>query len=164
MGYLFLHGLDSSSRGHKGRYFKEHFPFMLTPDFQGDLKERMAQLYRIVAGDDQLVLVGSSFGGLMATIFGLQNPERVRRLILLAPALNYHDVTGYGVLPLSTETHVYIGDRDVVTPIADVQPLVCAIFCNYSFHRLGDDHMLAKTFLSIKWEELIGGPSLDSGQ
>ena len=66
MTIVFIHGLDSSSRGSKALWFKEHFPVMLVPDFTGSLEERMDTLIHKVAGSENLVLVGSSFGGLMA--------------------------------------------------------------------------------------------------
>ena len=63
---LFLHGLDSSVQGTKGRWFARHYPEVLLRNYDGDLKTRLDQLEHQVAGRDQLILVGSSFGGLMA--------------------------------------------------------------------------------------------------
>ena len=93
MKAVFLHGLDSSSKGTKARWFKERFPGMLIPDFSGPLEDRMRTLSEVLAGQKGLVIVGSSFGGLMAAVFVLYNESRVKRLILLRlfmfmPALN----------------------------------------------------------------------------
>ena len=89
MKKIFLHGLDSSSKGTKARWFKKHFPGMVIPDFTGSLNDRMKTLSETLAGQNDLVIVGSSFGGLMATMYTQQNQALVKKLILLAPALNF---------------------------------------------------------------------------
>ena len=88
---IFLHGLESSSQGIKGRYFKDKFPGMLVPNFSGSLKERMEKLYDILSSESEITLVGSSYGGLMASIFTLENSSKVKRLVLLAPAINLNE-------------------------------------------------------------------------
>ena len=86
---LFLHGLDSSGSGTKGTFFSTRYPDMLRPDFEGTLEERMIQLSRILGDSTDLIVVGSSFGGLMGACLAIDLPDRVQRLILLAPALNF---------------------------------------------------------------------------
>ena len=85
---FFLHGLESSSKGTKGRWFAEHFPEMIIPDFSGDLSSRLQSLETVCGDVQNLILVGSSFGGLMATIFAMEHEAQCSRLVLLAPALN----------------------------------------------------------------------------
>src|SRR5512137_2210165 len=92
---IFIHGLESNNQGTKAVYFRENFPGMLTPNFPGPLDERMAKLYAILSGESDILLVGSSFGGLMASIFAMENEPSVRRLILLAPAINLMEFTAY---------------------------------------------------------------------
>ncbi|MHA1885609.1 MAG: YqiA/YcfP family alpha/beta fold hydrolase, partial [Promethearchaeota archaeon] len=93
---IFIHGLESSGHGFKGRLLKELIPQILTPDFEPFdpnvlmydlLPKRMDQLNRILNSKNSLVLIGSSFGGLMASLFVFQNPKRVEKMILLAPLL-----------------------------------------------------------------------------
>lgn len=60
---IFLHGLESSSRGAKGSFLRELFPEMVIPDFTGSLAQRMQTLNTILAGHKGIKLVGSSFGG-----------------------------------------------------------------------------------------------------
>ncbi|MCL1979475.1 MAG: alpha/beta fold hydrolase, partial [Proteobacteria bacterium] len=84
---LFLHGLDSSTRGTKALWFRAHFPQVEMRDYHGELTDRLAQLEEQTAQAGQLILVGSSFGGLMAACFAARHPDRCGRLILLAPAL-----------------------------------------------------------------------------
>lgn len=49
---------------------------------------QIADLERIrrILGDQKLILIGSSFGGLLATFYAAEFPERVETLILVAPA------------------------------------------------------------------------------
>jgi len=52
------------------------------------LGAQVADLERIrrILGDEQLVLMGHSFGGLIAALYAIEFPERVRGLVLVAPA------------------------------------------------------------------------------
>ena len=88
----------------------------------------MSRLHEILTGCGDLVMVGSSFGGLMATIYAMENGPSVRRMILLAPALNFDEF-----IPLA---------RDV--------------FRRLHFHAVDDDHLLGRTFVAIDWLGLLG--------
>lgn len=152
---IFLHGLESNNRGTKAVYFREHFPGMLTPNFEGSLRNRMEQLNRLLATEKDITLVGSSFGGLMAAIFALENSQRVQKLILLAPALNLLLLTNYRLKKIATPTYIYHGDKDNVIPLGAVEKIGGAIFTQCTFHKVDDDHFLHKTFQTIPWELLL---------
>ncbi|WP_028584179.1 alpha/beta hydrolase [Desulfogranum mediterraneum] len=151
---FFLHGLDSSSQGTKGRWFSRHFPEMRIPDFSGSLEERLEQLARLCGPDDQALLVGSSFGGLMATIHAQRNPGACSRLILLAPALNF-EAYQPPPSPIQVPTLVIIGQDDVVTPPELVLPLVRQSFAAPEISLVADDHMLHTTFPELDWPSLL---------
>ena len=55
---------------------------MIIGDFRGPLKARMDKLDNLLANKTSLVLVGSSFGGVMGAVFAGKYPTRVKRLIL----------------------------------------------------------------------------------
>jgi len=151
---LFLHGLDSSGFGTKGRYFAEHFPEMLRPDFKGSLTERMTQLKRIADDLQDLVIVGSSFGGLMGACLCLDYPDKVKRLIMLAPALNFEEFQ----IPdekIQTETLLVIGSSDVVTPPDIVIPAAQATFSYLKVDLVEDDHLLHNYFYEMDWQKLL---------
>lgn len=151
---IFLHGLDSSGRGTKGTYFSTRYPDMLRPDFDGTLQQRMTQLYRLLGEDDRFIAVGSSFGGLMGTLLAVEQPDRVQRLILLAPALNFHEFQ----VPdrkIETETVLVIGKDDVVTPPNIVVPAAEATFAHLQARIVDDDHLLHRTYMSLEWESLL---------
>src|SRR4030043_1666889 len=146
---IFIHGLESNNQGTKAVYFREKFPGMLTPNFPGPLDERMAKLRDILLGQRHVIMVGSSFGGLMASIFAMENEPGVRRLILLAPAINLMEFTPYCERKILMPVHIYHGRQDEVIPIGDVQRVASQVFSNLTFHAIDDDHYLQKTFDKI---------------
>ncbi len=154
MTRLFLHGLDSSGFGTKGKYFAEQFPDMLRPDFGGSLAERMARLRSITSDFTDLVLVGSSFGGLMATCLAKEVPTQIKRIILLAPALNFSEYRAPRNL-LTMETVLVIGSHDTVTPPSLVIPAAEATFSNLQTSVVDDDHLLHRCFPELNWQTLL---------
>jgi pimeloyl-ACP methyl ester carboxylesterase len=152
---IFIHGLESNNQGTKAVYFREKFPGMLTPNFPGPLDERMAKLRDILSGQSHLIMVGSSFGGLMASIFAVENEPCVRRLILLAPAINLMEFTPYRERKILMPVHIYHGVQDEVIPIGDVERVANQVFPNLTFNAVDDDHYLHKTFQKIEWETLL---------
>jgi pimeloyl-ACP methyl ester carboxylesterase len=95
---LYLHGFASSPKSQKARFFAERFPkrgFLVhVPDLAQGNFERLtisAQLELIerTAGDKPIILIGSSLGGYLAALYAARHPE-VERLILLAPAFDFH--------------------------------------------------------------------------
>jgi len=152
---IFIHGLESNNQGTKAVYFRKNFPGMLTPNFPGPLDERMAKLQAILSGKSNILMVGSSFGGLMASMFALENEPRVRRLILLAPAINLMEFTPYRERKSLMPVHIYHGRQDEVIPISDVEKAAKQVFSTLTFHAVDDDHYLHKTFERIEWGSLL---------
>ena len=152
---IFLHGLESSSKGTKASFLGERYPEMKIPDFTGTLSERMKFLYDILSGQNNIILVGSSFGGLMAAIFAMEYPDRVERIVLLAPALNFPEFVNYRIRQIDVPTWMFIGRADNVTPIEEVVPKARKIFVNLRYTEVDDDHSLARTFRSYNWEAML---------
>jgi pimeloyl-ACP methyl ester carboxylesterase len=152
----FLHGLDSSGSGTKGRFFARNFPHVVCQDFAGTLEDRLQQLENLVDEQRQLILIGSSFGGLMATCYALAHPEKTARLILLAPALNFAEYRPPTELS-QTPTFLIIGKNDTVTPVDLVVPLAKATFADLHLRIEDDDHLLHETFPQLDWPKLLSG-------
>ncbi len=150
---IFIHGLESSNQGTKATYFREKFPDMLLPNFPGSLEDRMKKLEGLLLGEPEIILVGSSFGGLMAALFALSHETRVKRMILLAPAINMHDFSSS--TSLSAPVVLYHGRQDEVIPLAEVEPVAGNLFRNLNFHAVEDDHFLHRTFKAIDWPSLL---------
>ena len=152
---IFIHGLESSNQGTKSIFFRERYPDMIIPNFTGSLEKRMEKLNQILSESLNIRLVGSSFGGLMGSIFTMENESRVERLILLAPAINMMGVSDYRGKSISVPVHVYHGKDDEVIPLRDVEQVAKNTFQNLSFNSMDDDHSLHKTFKSMDWDRLL---------
>jgi len=159
MKTFFLHGLDSSGQGTKGRYLTNLFPHILAPDFTGSLEKRLQRLETLCQNEEKLILIGSSFGGLMATCFAATHETRVEKLILMAPALNF---PGFLVprKKISAPAFLLIGKRDDVTPPDKVIPLAQQSFGQLEIQQVDEDHLLHKSFTRLDWEKLLDLHSL----
>jgi uncharacterized protein len=101
MHLLYLHGFASSARSSKAAYFRarsaERGVALLTPDFNEPDFAGLTITRMIAQVSDQMAalppgpvgLIGSSLGGFVALQVALQQPGRVERLVLLAPALDF---------------------------------------------------------------------------
>ncbi len=154
---MFIHGLHSSGSGFKGRFFKSLFPALHSPDFIGPIEDRMIQLETLILKSDDWVLIGSSLGGLMAAVIAGRFPERVKKLILLAPALRYTEYDGGYLRDVSCPVVIYHGKNDDVVSLPEAREVANRIFDDLSFHETDDDHLLHQTVNSIDWTSLVNG-------
>lgn len=152
---IFIHGLEGSDQGTKAVFFRKKYPDMIIPNFRGDLQARMKGLKRILSGKSRISLVGSSFGGLMASLFAMEYETRVEKMILLAPAINLIEFAHCKGKTISVPVWVYHGRADQVIPLKEVEPVARKTFRNLSFHAVDDDHFLHKTFRTIDWGKLL---------
>lgn len=154
-GIIFLHGQESSGQGSKAQLLRRLVPATLTPDFTGTLEERMQQLAPMLAAHDEWVIVGSSFGGLMGTLWTCAHPQRVRKLVLLAPALNLPPFGDNPPAPVDVPVVHYHGVRDDVVPLEPVAALARQVFRRYTLHTVDDDHRLHATSQAIDWAGVL---------
>ena len=153
---IYLHGLESTSQSGKARQFAELFPGMITPDFTGSLEERMTQLKPILGRKKNWTIIGSSFGGLMGTIFTCKHPTQVRKLVLLAPALLRTQFASYLDLEtVSVPTIIVHGTQDDVVPLEPVRKVAEKLFTFLTYRVVDDGHRLHKAFEEINWEEIL---------
>lgn len=105
---IFIHGFFSSPKSRKFSYFKEyldlndlnHYNLIAIDLYPSEHEFETMKISRLLAKLDELVqknqakiiLIGSSHGGLVAFHYALRNVEKITKLILLAPALDYLDV------------------------------------------------------------------------
>ncbi len=128
---------------------------MIIEDYVGSFDARMEKLNLLILGRRNLILVGSSFGGLMAATYACRNPENVSRLILLAPALNLEEFTGCVASKLKMPAIIFHGRSDDVVPLLPVLKIAEEVFMDLDFHVLDDDHPLSRSFESLGWERLL---------
>ena len=93
----------------------------------------------------------------MASLFAMDDETRVDRLILLAPAINYLDSSGYRTKRISIPVRIYHGTKDDVIPLNAAEAAAEKYFSNLILNRVDDDHFLHRTFETIDWAKLLEG-------
>ena len=151
----FIHGLESSGRGTKGTFFHERYPDMIVEDYLGSFSQRMEKLERLLAKKNNLILVGSSYGGLMAAVYACQHEERVTKLILLAPALHLEPYKPFRDKMLHMPIIIFHGLQDDVVPLDKVRDVTQRLFVNHQFNAVEDDHSLHNTFSTLDWDTML---------
>ena len=152
---VFIHGLESTSQGNKAQYFRKWFPQMMIEDYTGNFLNRMKKLERILEVKDKLILVGSSFGGLMAARFALDHEQRIKKLILIAPALNMEGFVNAVTQKLQIPVILYHGTKDDVVNPYVVKEIAENTFSNLEHHLVDDVHPLNSVFPRLNWPELL---------
>ena len=118
----FLHGLESGPHGSKyqllcGLGLGE----VLAPDGYRvvDPEERLRLIREALKDEAHLLLVGSSFGGLMALRFAERWPDQVAGMVLCAPAVHRADLPAPPV-PRGIPLAVLHGRQDETVPLQAV--------------------------------------------
>ena len=104
MQVLYLYGFASGPLSTKAQFFKKSFQLVnislgiydFLPTTQAFSTMRCSNLVNSLIEhidktfqDNQLVIMGSSFGGFLATWYTHMHPRKVDKLILMAPAINF---------------------------------------------------------------------------
>jgi uncharacterized protein len=100
MQVLYLHGFASSPQSSKATFLSRKFtergirvivPDLNEPDFSTLTVTRMLQQVEqdLATVEGPIVVVGSSLGGFVAVQAALRHPDRITRVVLLAPALDF---------------------------------------------------------------------------
>ena len=152
---VFIHGLESTAQGAKGKFFSQNFPHMIIENYVGDFQTRMTKLNHILAEKNSLIIVGSSYGGLMAARYAMENENKVKKLILLAPALNLSAFKSGSCIQLMMPVILYHGAGDDIVDPQVVKKIASKYFINLEYHLVDDDHPLHKTFPLLDWKKLL---------
>jgi pimeloyl-ACP methyl ester carboxylesterase len=115
----------------------------------------MAQLANIIKDESGWTLIGSSLGGLMAALFAARHPGQVRRLVLLAPALNLPEFANHLPRPVKVPTLLIHGRKDDVVPPEPVRRLAKRVFPKLTYLLVDDDHRLHHTADTLDWQSLL---------
>lgn len=161
---IYIHGLESSGQGFKGRLLKKVLPGCLTPNFKkysdatsykSLLEERMAQLISILGEKKSWVIISSSFGGLMGALYTCQFQKKVVRLILLAPALALPILNPTRFSPVDVPVIIFHGKYDKIVPIKQTCARAKQLFTNLTYNIVDDDHLLHSTVKKIDWHTIV---------
>lgn len=149
---VFLHGLESGPMGSKFQLLQRlGLGAVEAPDCQGltSVAARLAAIEASLGDGRDLLLVGSSFGGLMALHYANAHPQRVAGLVLCAPAVHRPELLatpeGTAVVPPpATPVRVLHGRQDAVVPLTAVEDYChrhrLALTVVDDGHRLGASH------------------------
>jgi pimeloyl-ACP methyl ester carboxylesterase len=142
---IFSHGQESGPWGTKIRAMAELVRTLGCEadsiDYQGiaDPTERVEKCVRECAGiEDQLVLVGSSMGGHVAT--AAAEKLGAAGLFVLAPAYFMEGYEGLTPLPPSVPTCIVHGWHDDIVPVEN--SIRYASSCSATLHIVDGDHRL----------------------
>ena len=161
---IFIHGLESTGKGFKAQLLKKFFPQCLTPDFEAYiphmsvnllLEKRMNQLSKILDEKDSWIIIGSSFGGLMGAIYACNHPQKIKKLILLAPYLSSPLLNPKDFSPINIPVIIFHGKHDSVVSMKNSRIRAQKLFINLTYNLVNDDHKLQKTTKNIDWKRLI---------
>ncbi len=98
---IYLHGLASSPGSKKATWLRSRFeavgwsldgPELNVPSFEGMMVSAQVEAVAAAVGRTPGVrplLIGSSLGALSTLVYAARNPEKVGRIVLLAPALDF---------------------------------------------------------------------------
>lgn len=155
MPLLFIHGLEGTSQGFKPTFLRTLYPQLIAPDFPGDFAERMARLEQVTGDATDWTIIGSSLGGLMAAFWAGQHPDRVARLVLLAPALPFAGRAGVTLLPCPAPTVIVHGEQDPVVPMVPTRRVAEQLFSDLAFHVVHATHDLNPIVPTLDWAALL---------
>lgn len=91
----------------------------------------------------------------MATLFAVQAPDQVKKLILLAPALTLPEFIDHLPDPIPVPTIVVQGTKDELIPWEAARSLADRVFSDLKYMLVDDDHRLHKTAETLDWESLL---------
>jgi pimeloyl-ACP methyl ester carboxylesterase len=155
---IYVHGLGSSPTTFKASFLRERFPELITPQFSGILDSDLALIHTIIGDTQGWILIGSSYGGLVAAIYTLLHPSSIKKLVLLAPTLKSeiyrHLEINHASYPIAVPTIVYHGIRDGL-PIPPMESRARNLFADIQYNIVDDDHGLKATMQRVDWKVVL---------
>ena len=100
MSILYLHGFASSPQSRKALFFSEklratgfhvEIPDLAQNDFEHLTLSRQLKFIEDTAGGRDVILIGSSLGGYLASLYAARHSE-AKKLLLLAPAFGFREL------------------------------------------------------------------------
>ncbi len=100
MSILYLHGFASSPQSRKALFFSEklrasgfpvEIPDLAQSDFEHLTLSRQLKFIEGIVGGRDVILIGSSLGGYLASLYAARHAE-AKKLVLLAPAFGFREL------------------------------------------------------------------------
>ena len=143
---VWAHGLWGSPNGSKVTAIRESEIEVISPDFnEMELVDRVELLKETIDVGD-VVLAGSSWGGLACALTAQEKPEKLRGLLLLAPALHYpehpNDVPEKLIAPDNVPVTIIHSTTDDIVPISASKDYIERSGNNVQLIEVEDNHVL----------------------
>ena len=143
---VWAHGLWGSPNGSKVTAIRESGIEVISPDFnEMELIDRV-ELLKETIEIGNVVLAGSSWGGLVCALTAMQIPEKLKGLLLLAPALHYpespNDEPEKLIAPDSVPVTIIHSTTDDIVPISASKNYIERSGNNVQLIEVEDNHVL----------------------
>ena len=143
---VWAHGLWGSPNGSKVTAIRESGIEVISPDFnEMELIDRV-ELLKETIEIGNVVLAGSSWGGLACAMTAIQIPEKLKGLLLLAPALHYpespNDEPEKLIAPDSVPVTIIHSTTDDIVPISASKNYIERSGNNVQLIEVEDNHVL----------------------
>ena len=143
---VWAHGLWGSPNGSKVTAIRESGIEVISPDFnEMELIDRV-ELLKETIEIGNVVLAGSSWGGLACALTAIQIPEKLKGLLLLAPALHYpespNDEPEKLIAPDSVPVTIIHSTTDDIAPISASKNYIERSGNNVQLIEVEDNHVL----------------------
>ena len=143
---VWAHGLWGSPNGSKVTAIRESGVEVISPDFnEMELIDRV-ELLKETIEIGNVVLAGSSWGGLACALTAMQIPEKLKGLLLLAPALHYpespNDEPEKLIAPDSVPVTIIHSTTDDIVPISASKNYIERSGNNVQLIEVEDNHVL----------------------
>ena len=143
---VWAHGLWGSPNGSKVTAVRESGIEVISPDFnEMELVDRIELLEKTIQIGD-VVLAGSSWGGLACALTAQKKPDKLKGLLLLAPALHYpespNDEPEKLIAPDSVPVTIIHSTTDDIVPISASKNYIERSGNNVQLIEVEDNHVL----------------------
>ena len=156
---IWAHGLWGSPNGSKITAIRDSGIEVISHDFNGmELIDRVELLEKTMEIGD-VVLAGSSWGGLASALAAQRRPEKLKGLLLLAPALHYpeppNDRPENLVAPSKIPITIIHSIEDDIVPISASKDYIERSGDNIKLIEVKDNHVLENSIELIISEAKI---------
>ncbi len=150
---IWAHGLWGSPNGSKVTAIRESGIEVNSPDFNNmELDERVDILNELVS-KEEVVLAGSSYGGLACALVAQQQPKQVKGMLLLAPALHLpespNDDPEKLIAPNNFPISIIHSVTDEIVPVSASKDYIKRSGNNLRLIEVEDSHVLENSFTII---------------
>ena len=143
---VWAHGLWGSPNGSKITAIRESGIEVISPDFnEMELIDRVKLIEKTIESGN-IVLAGSSWGGLACALAAQRTPEKIKGLLLLAPALQYPEPPNNNpenlVAPENIPVTIIHSITDDIVPISASKDYIERSKDNVKLIEIEDSHVL----------------------